>query len=145
MALRDLRFAKGRFALMGTVVFLITLLVTMLSGLTAGLARENISAVENLPADHIVFDSGEKASFADSRITAATWRDWQQVPGVTAERLGISMSRISYGADQSAGVALFAVEPGGRLAQGRAVDTGKIVLSSALATDSGLKTGDTVR
>ncbi len=145
VALRDLRFAKGRFALMGTVVFLITLLVTMLSGLTAGLARENISAVENLPADHIVFDSGEKAAFADSRIGNQTWKDWQQVAGVTAERLGVSMSRLAYGDDQSAGVALFGIQPGGDLAQGEPVDTGNVVLSAALAADTAVKTGDTVQ
>ncbi|MEV4889833.1 ABC transporter permease [Nonomuraea sp. NPDC055795] len=145
VALRDLRFAKGRFALMGTVVFLITLLVTMLSGLTAGLAQENISAVENLPADHIVFGSGEEPAFADSGITDATWRDWQHVPGVAAERLGVSMSRLAYGDDQSAGVALFGVKPGGELADGRPVDTGKVVLSAALAADSGLKAGDIVQ
>nr|WP_030925485.1 FtsX-like permease family protein [Streptosporangium amethystogenes] len=145
VALRDLRFAKGRFALMGTVVFLITLLVTMLSGLTAGLAQENISAVEKLPADHIVFDSGEKPAFADSRITDAAWQDWQNVPGVTAERLGVSMSRIAFGDDQSAGVALFGVKPDGELADERPVDTGKVVLSAALATGSGLKSGDTVQ
>ena len=34
VAIRDLRFAKGRFALMGAVVTLITLLVVLLSGLT---------------------------------------------------------------------------------------------------------------
>ncbi|MEV4060862.1 ABC transporter permease [Nonomuraea dietziae] len=130
---------------MGTVVFLITLLVTMLSGLTAGLARENISAVQNLPADHLVFDSGDKPAFADSRITDTTWQDWQKVPNVTAERLGVSMTRIGYGDDQSTGVALFAVQPGGKLAGGQPVDTGKVVLSAALSADSGLKTGDTVQ
>ncbi|MBB4700946.1 putative ABC transport system permease protein [Sphaerisporangium siamense] len=145
MALRDLRFAKGRFALMGTVVFLITLLVTMLSGLTAGLAWENISAVEDLPADHIVFDGGEQPAFADSRITDQTWKDWRQVAGVTAERLGVSMSRLAYGDGQSAAVALFGVQPGGDLAHGKPVNTGEVVLSAALATGTGLKTGDTVR
>ncbi|MGW0486017.1 FtsX-like permease family protein [Nonomuraea sp. NPDC003214] len=145
VALRDLRFAKGRFALMGAVVFLITLLVTMLSGLTAGLAQENISAVENLPADHIVFASGDKPAFADSRITDRTWKNWQKVSGVTAERLGVSMSRLTFGNDQSTGAALFGVQPGGELAQGRPVSTGKVVLSAALATDSGLKAGNTVR
>ena len=52
---RDLRFAKGRFALMGTVIVLITLLVGLLSGLTAGLGRESISAITGLPADRIAF------------------------------------------------------------------------------------------
>lgn len=40
---------------MGSVVVLITLLVGLLSGLTAGLARENISAVTGLDADHLAF------------------------------------------------------------------------------------------
>jgi hypothetical protein len=45
VAWRDLRFAKGRFVLIGTVVTLITLLVGFLTGLTAGLANQSISAV----------------------------------------------------------------------------------------------------
>ena len=44
VALRDIRFAKGRFALMGSVVALITLLIVLLSGLTAGLANQSTSA-----------------------------------------------------------------------------------------------------
>ena len=38
VALRDLRFARGRFVLIGSVVALITVLVGFLSGLTGGLA-----------------------------------------------------------------------------------------------------------
>ncbi|GGS90467.1 ABC transporter permease [Nonomuraea spiralis] len=145
VALRDLRFAKGRFALMGTVVFLITLLVTMLSGLTAGLARENVSAVEGLPAAHLVFDGAEKPAFADSRITDRTWQDWRQVAGDAVERLGVSMSRLAYGDERSTAAALFGVQPGGALAQGRPVGAGGIVLSTALATGTGLKSGDTLQ
>ncbi|MFC0864102.1 ABC transporter permease [Sphaerimonospora cavernae] len=149
VALRDLRFAKGRFALMGAVVLLITLLVTMLSGLTAGLAQENISAIEGLPADRVVFSKSEKPSFSDSRITETTWQEWRKVAGVSAvERLGITMGRLTFG-DESTGAAtaLFGVEPGGSLAKGSGatVDTGKVVLSAALAADTGLTTGDDVR
>ena len=49
LALRDLRFAKGRFALMGGVVALITLLLVLLSGLTAGLGNQSTSAIAALP------------------------------------------------------------------------------------------------
>lgn len=38
LALRDLRFARGRFALMGAVVALIAVLGVLLSGLASGLA-----------------------------------------------------------------------------------------------------------
>ena len=49
VAWRDLKFAKGRFALMGAVIVLITLLVGLLSGLTGGLSQQNISAITGLP------------------------------------------------------------------------------------------------
>ncbi|MGW4473017.1 FtsX-like permease family protein [Nonomuraea sp. NPDC004354] len=143
MALRDLRFAKGRFALMGVVVVLITLLVTMLSGLTAGLARENISAVENLAADHIVFSGGDKPAFADSRISESAWKAWQAVDHVQAERLGVSMARLTRG-DDSEAVAVFAAQPGGRLAPA-SLRAGTVVLPAALAGDSDLSAGDTVQ
>ncbi|MEV0973062.1 ABC transporter permease [Microtetraspora glauca] len=134
VALRDLRFAKGRFALMGAVVLLITLLVTMLSGLTAGLARENISAITELPADRVVFAaSGDSApSFSDSRVTDTMWREWQRVPGVsTAERLGITMGRVASG-ERGTGAAVFGVEN---------VRDGEVVLSSGLAEELGGEPG----
>jgi putative ABC transport system permease protein len=113
---------------MGAVVLLITLLVTMLSGLTAGLARENISAITELPADRIVFaTSGDsKPSFSDSRVTDTMWREWQRVPGVsTAERLGITMGRVTSG-ERGTSAAVFGVEN---------VRDGEIVLSSNLAEE----------
>ena len=64
VAIRDLRFAKGRFALMGAVVTLITLLVVLLSGLTAGLGRGNTSAITDLPADHLVFSAARRRAEA---------------------------------------------------------------------------------
>ncbi|MCC5580840.1 ABC transporter permease [Microtetraspora sp. AC03309] len=134
VALRDLRFAKGRFALMGAVVLLITLLVTMLSGLTAGLARENISAITELPADRVVFAaSGDSApSFSDSRVTDTMWREWQRVPGVSAaERLGITMGRVTSG-ERGTGAAVFGVEN---------VRDGEVVLSSGLAEELGGEPG----
>ncbi|WP_339156743.1 FtsX-like permease family protein [Actinomadura luteofluorescens] len=141
VALRDLRFAKGRFALMGSVVLLITLLVTMLSGLTAGLARDSASAIEDLPADHIVF--GGETSFAGSRIDRAAASGWQDVAGVKAEPLGVSMGRMSFGpsGDRGAPAALFGVAPGNRA---HPPAPGQIVLSAELADSTGLAAGDRV-
>lgn len=98
LALRDLRFAKGRFALMAGVVALITLLLVLLSGLTAGLGNQSTSALAALPADHIVFGApaGEsaKASFAESEVTRGQLSAWSAREGVArAELLGISQNR----------------------------------------------------
>ena len=70
LAIRDLRFAKGRFSLI-VAVSLMTFLVTFLAGLTGGLAMQNISAILSLNPDKVVLsvDEGEKEEFANSTIT----------------------------------------------------------------------------
>ena len=102
VALRDLRFARGRFVLIGSVVALITVLVGFLSGLTGGLATQNISAVLSIPADRVVFSApttdGADASFSDSTITEQQTTDWDTAAGVTsAEPIGISQTRAEAG------------------------------------------------
>ncbi|MCL6422105.1 ABC transporter permease [Brachybacterium sp. JHP9] len=85
VAWRDLRFARGRFALIATVVALIMLLVGFLAGLTGGLAHQNISAVLAMPGDRLVLAApdGEKPDFAASDITAETQKAWTEADGVT--------------------------------------------------------------
>src|SRR5690606_5109636 len=98
VAIRDLRYAKGRFVLMGAVVCLITLLVVLLSGLTAGLGRGNTSSITELSADHLVFSApadGQELSFTDSTISLQAQAGWAEVPGVErVDALSISMSRL---------------------------------------------------
>ncbi|MFF4586983.1 ABC transporter permease [Streptomyces sp. NPDC001388] len=146
VAWRDLKFAKGRFALMGTAVVLITLLVGLLSGLTAGLGRQNTSAITGLPADRVAFQTpggGGDLSYSGSTVTGRQWRQWSEAPGVeSAEPLGITTTKATAG-DRSTGVSAFGVQPGSRLAP----DSGKIsdsavVLSTTAADDLGLRPGD---
>lgn len=146
VAWRDLKFAKGRFALMGTVIVLITLLVGLLSGLTAGLGRQNVSAITGLPVDRIAFDApgdGQQLSYGDSTVTEEQWRRWAGTPGVTgAEPLGITMTRATAGA-RGAGVSVFGVEPGSRLApDGDRITERAAVLSVPAADALGLGPGD---
>lgn len=157
LAIRDIRFAKGRFALMGAVVALITLLLVMLSGLTAGLGNQSTSAIGQLGAnggatavDTIVFGApagnAAKASYTESEVTADQVDAWKYQPGVAdAEPLGIGQTRFQ-GAGTAKGttnVAVFGVEAGGRLAPAP-VTTTTVVIGRTVAKDLSLSTGDKV-
>ncbi|SDZ56318.1 FtsX-like permease family protein [Herbiconiux ginsengi] len=146
VALRDLRFARGRFILIGSVVALITILVGFLSGLTGGLATQNISAVLSLPGDRVVFsaptagDTG--ASFSDSTITKQQATDWAATTGVTAaEPVGISQTRGEAG-DIRAAIAVFGAEPG--FDATAPTGDGRLGLSDPAAKALDVTTGDDV-
>ncbi|MFJ8739862.1 ABC transporter permease [Embleya sp. NPDC127516] len=137
VAVRDLVFARGRFALMIVTVALLTALVGLVSGLTVGLGRANTSAIDALPADRLAFAapaSGQGVSFADSAVDESQWRRWAEQPGVrSAAPLGIATTRLGAG-ERTVAAAAFGVEPGGPLAP-RALAPGTVVLSRALAED----------
>jgi len=146
VAFRDLRFARGRFILIGSVVGLITVLVGFLSGLTGGLATQNISAVLAISADRIVFsapDAGATgASFSDSTITPKQASTWANAEGVTtAEPIGISQTRAEAG-DTRAAIAIFGVRKGS--AATAPTQNGFLSLSDPAATALGASVGDTV-
>ncbi|WP_434448829.1 ABC transporter permease [Lentzea sp. E54] len=147
VAWRDLKFAKGRFVLMGTVIVLITLLVGLLSGLTAGLGRQNVSAITGLPADRIAFaapSGGQDLSYANSAVDETQWRRWAATPGVTsAEPLGITTTKAAAG-DRSAGVSAFGVRPGSALAPDGELGEHSAVLSTTAAEDLGVLPGDSL-
>ncbi|KAA9111414.1 FtsX-like permease family protein [Microbacterium rhizomatis] len=145
VALRDLRFARGRFILIGSVVALITVLVGFLSGLTGGLATQNISAVLALPGDRIVFAAptgGGTVSFSDSTITEQQATDWAETAGVTAVApVGISQTRAEAG-DTRAAIAVFGVRPG--FDATAPSQDGRLGLSEPAAAALGVTTGDAV-
>ncbi|MEV4502051.1 ABC transporter permease [Streptomyces klenkii] len=150
VALRDIRFARGRFALMGAVVTLITTLVVFLYGLTDGLAREASSAVAGLPAGRIVFGApagaGPEVSFSNSSVDAGQQRAWREAPGVrSAEPFGVAMTRLTAGGRASS-VSVFGTPDRLRpaLLSGRAPDGRETAVSERVAREAGLRPGDRV-
>lgn len=147
VAWRDLRFARGRFVLIGSVVALITLLVGFLSGLTGGLAAQNVSAVLALPANHLVFsapssDADSGASFSDSAVTEAQANTWSNTSGVeNVSPIGVSQTRAEAD-DRKASIAIFGVEPG--FDDDSPTKDGDVVLSSPIAEELNADAGDTI-
>ncbi len=145
VALRDLRFARGRFVLIGAVVALITVLVGFLSGLTGGLATQNISGVLALPADRLVFTvpAGDDApSFSTSSPSREQADTLASFPGVSSvDPLGISQLRAET-AETGAAVAVFGVPAG--FADTSPAAAGEITLSESAAEDLDATVGDEV-
>ncbi|RKT36925.1 putative ABC transport system permease protein [Microbacterium sp. AG1240] len=143
VALRDLRFARGRFILIGSVAALITVLVGFLSGLTGGLATQNISAVLALPGDRIVFaePSGDaQPTFADSVISSRTVDEWSATPGVDkVAPIGVSQTRAEAG-DARTAVAVLGVQAGIDGAQ--VGGDGSVVVSKTVAEALDVSAGD---
>ncbi|MGH3447530.1 MAG: ABC transporter permease [Nocardioidaceae bacterium] len=144
LALRDLRFARGRFALMGAVIGLLSMLIVLLSGLTSGLSHQSVSAITSLPADHIAFSEpagGQDASYSDSHVTAKQQRTWSTQPGVDGvATLGIMPSQVKVGHSQTA-VTMFASAPGSMVSPPGVSQT-DVVISRDLADAQSLHEGD---
>ncbi|MEZ7898348.1 MAG: ABC transporter permease [Flaviflexus sp.] len=160
VAWRELRFARGRFLLIGSVVALMTLLVGFLSGLTGGLAGQNISAVLQLPGDRLVLQkpTSDSPSFSTSAISTDVVSTWENASGVDEViPIGIAQSRgAKAGSEDLTGMALFGLPSGNQQrAQGAEYSDNElhdlvpsadneIGLSSGVAEDLGVGVRDSV-
>ncbi|MFU8874362.1 ABC transporter permease [Micromonospora sp. SL4-19] len=149
IAVRDLRFARGRFALLGAVIALMTLMVVLLTGLTAGLGAASVSAVAALPVDDISFQrptDGQQVSFATSNLPAEAVATVATQPGVTgAWALGASTTRLQ-AEDRATTVTLLGGDPAlyPALRQGRAPADAEVALTADLAEAQSVSVGDLV-
>jgi putative ABC transport system permease protein len=84
LALKDLAFAKGRFALMATVITLVAALIVILSGMVSGLVDQNISGIKAIKATHVAFELDRVPSYTNSFVDREMWTAFEKAPGVTA-------------------------------------------------------------
>lgn len=118
LALRELRFARGRFTLMGIVIALISLLVVMLSGLSSGLVNDGVSGLKSMPAAAFAFDQGTMTDNAFSRsvVEEEQIAGWQDAAGVVAEPMGVNIVNGITDDEMRIDLTLFGVVPDGFLA-----------------------------
>lgn len=147
VALRDLRAARGRFALISIVVLLVALLVSFLSGLTAGLGHQNISAIESISADRLVLaDTGSEPSFDESSLSAdqiATWKsNAEQVMPIGINRGKAGLVDVGQVGGTQKSVSLFGSD--GAFGERTPTTPGTVVLSEGAAKELNATAGDTV-
>lgn len=149
IALRDLRFARGRFVLLGSVIALMSFIVVMLGGLTAGLGAASISAVDRLPVNHLAFQqpaAGQGVSFTNSALPADAAARIGAERGVrSAHPVGVSTAQLTT-AESVTAVTVIGTDPALFPARqsGRAPQLNEIAVTKGLAADQHLHVGDQV-
>jgi len=118
LALRELRFARGRFALMGVVIALISVLVVLLSGLSSGLVNDGVSGLKAMPVTAFAFDEGtmKDNAFSRSVVDGDQLAAWQDADGIAAaEPMGVNIVNGVTDNGTQIDLTLFGVEPDGFL------------------------------
>lgn len=151
LALRELSFARGRFALMGSVVALIGTLVVLLSGLSTGLVHDGVSGLQKIDVAAFAFDGDvdKSAAFTRSSVTlddVAAWKQRSEASDAAPFGLALVNSRTDSNIDVD--LALFGVDLASWLAPsvttGNALaGPGEIILTGTLA-EEGVALGDVV-
>jgi putative ABC transport system permease protein len=152
LALRELAFARGRFALMGLVVALIALLVVLLNGLSVGLVNDGVSGLQRMPVTAFAFqqDVAKDSAFSRSVVDTGAVGTWARRPGVAdAAPFGNTLVNTRSNRGVEIDLALFGVQTGSfldpRVAEGkRLAEEGEVVLSRT-AAEQGIAVGDTLR
>ena len=137
-ALRDLRTARGRFALITGVVLLLSVLVAGLLGLTAGLAHQSVSALRALGSDGSGFvlpsdDKGavdlDRAALTDEQVAAVLAEDPSAVP--------VGLARITLDDGTATGVSAVAVGLAGPVGSITPPTGGEVLVSTGVETEVG--------
>jgi hemin transport system permease protein len=152
LALRELRFDRARFLLMGAVVGLIAILMVLLSGLSVGLVNDGVSGLKKLPVTSFAFQKhvSPDAAFTRSLVDPAAVESWRGRPGVAeAGAFGSALANAKSNRGVDIDLALFGVEPGSWLApratNGAAVPGEGGILLSATAKKAGVAVGDVLK
>lgn len=151
LALRELRFARGRFALMGTVIALISVLVVLLSGLSSGLVNDGVSGLKAMRTTAFAFDEGtmKDNAFSRSVIDDEQLQVWQDAAGVTAaEPMGVNIVNGVTDDGTQIDLTLFGVAPDSFLApetsSGEALGAVNGIIVSEPLQDDGVELGTVV-
>ncbi|MFN3601690.1 MAG: FtsX-like permease family protein [Dietzia sp.] len=137
-ALRDLRTARGRFALITGVVLLLSVLVAGLLGLTAGLAHQSVSALRALgdggsgfvlPADEDGAVDLDRAALTVEQLARVTTVDPSAVP------VGVARIRVDDGTET--GASAVAVGLGGSVGSVSPPSPGEVLTSTGVDDEVG--------
>ncbi|MFC3803542.1 ABC transporter permease [Cohnella sp. GCM10012308] len=152
LAIREIRFAKGRYALIAVIMLLVSFLVLFVTGLARGLAYDNAASIQNMSATHFMMEKDANHRFTRSQIGEQALGQASRVVGENkAEPLGVRMTTVTAeGAAGKLDVTLLGMRPEGWLmpstVEGAAISpqgTGQVLVDRKLK-ESGVGLGTVI-
>ncbi|MDI4649707.1 ABC transporter permease [Cohnella hashimotonis] len=152
LAIREIRFSKGRYALIAIIMLLVSFLVLFVTGLARGLAYDNAASIQNMDATHFMMEKDSNHRFTRSQIGEQALGQANQVVGEkNAEPLGVRMTTVTAeGAAGKLDVTLLGMRPEGWLTpaavEGSALnpqDAGRVLVDRKLK-ESGVRLGTVI-
>ncbi|MFF2448410.1 ABC transporter permease [Neobacillus sp. NPDC058068] len=138
MAWKEIRKHKGRFLILGSIVFLVSLLTFIISGLANGLSQDNAALIKDLPNGQFFMAKEADQAYNLSRIDSSI-QDQILHKQKDAVAFSIQMGFLNDSAKKQRSVA-FVTATDSKLFKN--VNKGEIVLDRSMK-DAGIKIGDT--
>lgn len=137
LAWKEIKKSKIRFLILGSIVFLISLLTFIISGLANGLSQDNAALIKDLPDGYFYMNADADKTYNLSRIDSSTQEKLlNEQNGATA--LSIQMGFLNDKNDKQQSVA-FVTTTDSKLFKD--VKSGEIILDRSMK-DKGIKVGD---
>lgn len=137
MAWKEIKKSKSRFVILGSIVFLVSLLTIIISGLSNGLSQDNAALIKDMPDGQFYMDKEADETYNLSKIDKET-EDKVLSEHDDASALSIQMGFVNDENDKQRSVA-FVTSQDTDLFEN--VKDGEIVLDNSLK-DKGIEVGD---
>jgi len=139
LAWKEIRKSKTKFMILGSIIFLVSFLTFIISGLSNGLSQDNAALIKDLPEGHFFMNDNANETYNLSKIDA-TIQSQVLNEQKDAAALSIQMGFVNDMDDKQHSVA-FVTSTDSKLFE--KVEPGEIVLDRSLE-DEGIKVGDTL-
>ncbi|TCZ78130.1 ABC transporter permease [Paenibacillus albiflavus] len=137
MAWKEIKKSKAKFIILGSIIFLVSFLTFIISGLANGLSQDNAALIKDLPAGHFYMNEKANQTYNLSKIDPSVQEKVLQ-EHQDAAALSIQMGFVNDVEDKQHSVA-FVTSTDSELFE--KVKPGEIILDRSLEKD-GIKVGD---
>jgi len=139
IAWKEIRKSKAKFIILGSIIFLVSFLTFIISGLSNGLSQDNAALIKDLPDGQFYLNEDAKETYNLSRIDESM-QDKVLKGQEDAAALSIQMGFVNDSEDKQHSIA-FVTSTESKLFEN--VGQGEIILDRSLEKE-GIKVGDTL-